>query len=312
MAGGDQEKAPSVSVIMNCLNGAQYLREAIDSVYAQTYPDWEIVFWDNSSSDESAEIAKSYGQRVRYFRSEETYPLGKARNLALEQARGEYLAFLDCDDVWLPTKLEKQVALFERSPNLGLVYCDALNVVETVDHVESKASDLRPLYRGWVFEEILYFDIVWMSAAVLRKSVLERVGLFDITYNIVEELDLFLRISEQYEFDFVDEPLSIYRVHAGNTARDASQRLKEKQVLYSHWLSKRPDLEARRPELIRMIYFSLYSQMARYHLRKGQFVRFVVNAHKSLVSVRYRPGFIIGRLVRFLDRTVIRKRKLNF
>ena len=312
MASVDQEKGPRVSVIMNCLNGAQYLREAIDSVFAQTYPDWEIVFWDNGSSDESAAIATSYGQRVRYFRSEETYPLGKARNLALEQARGEYLAFLDCDDVWFPTKLEKQIALFERNPNLGLVYCDALNVVDTIDRVESKASDLRALYRGWVFEEILYFDIIWMSAAVMRKGALDHVGWFDTTYNIVEELDLYLRISEQYEFDFVDEPLSIYRLHSGNTVRDAGQRLKEKQALYRHWLAKRPDIAVRRPELPGLLYFSLYSQMARYHLGKGQFVRFVLNAHKSLVSVRYRPGFIAGRLVRFLDRSVIKRRKLNF
>ena len=101
--------SPAVSVIMNCLNAEPYLREAIDSVVAQTYPDWEIIFWDNASRDASGAIAKSYGERVRYFRGETTVPLGEARNLAIAEAKGRYLAILDCDDVWLPEKDRKSV-----------------------------------------------------------------------------------------------------------------------------------------------------------------------------------------------------------
>ena len=89
---------PLVSVVINCLNGARYLREAIDSVFSQTYDNWEIVFWDNHSCDESGVIAKSYGDRVRYHRSESTTGLGLARNRALNACRGKYIAFLDVDD----------------------------------------------------------------------------------------------------------------------------------------------------------------------------------------------------------------------
>src|SRR3989304_6187690 len=103
-----------VSIIMNCLNCAKYLREAIDSIYAQTYKDWEIIFWDNASTDDSAVIAGNYDGRLRYFRDEEVVPLGKSRNLAMEKAGGEYIAFLDCDDKWMPEKLERQIPLFER------------------------------------------------------------------------------------------------------------------------------------------------------------------------------------------------------
>ena len=112
----------TVSVIMNCLNCSKYLREAIDSVYAQTYKNWEIIFWDNASTDNSAEIAKSYDEKLRYFRGEKTVPLYAARNLALKQAKGKYIAFLDCDDYWLPQKLERQVEIFESDKNIGLVY----------------------------------------------------------------------------------------------------------------------------------------------------------------------------------------------
>ena len=104
--------SPKVSVVMNCFNSERYLREAIDSVFAQTYSDWEIVFWDNASTDNSARIAKSYGPRLKYYRGDENVSLGEARNYALGKARGEYIAFLDCDDLWAPDKLQKQIPLF--------------------------------------------------------------------------------------------------------------------------------------------------------------------------------------------------------
>ena len=119
-------ETPRVSVIMNCLNCERYLPEAIESVLAQSYDDWEIVFWDNASTDGSAGIARSYATGLLYFRSDETTPLGEARNRAMAQASGEYIAFLDCDDVWLPAKLGKQVPLFEANPRVGLVFSDTL------------------------------------------------------------------------------------------------------------------------------------------------------------------------------------------
>src|SRR5512146_2873876 len=113
---------PTVSVIMNCYNSARYLREAIDSVYAQTRGDWEIVFWDNRSTDESASIARSYDDKLKYFLGSEFMPLGAARNMAVQASRGEYLAFLDCDDLWAPEKLAKQIPLFESQPDVAVVY----------------------------------------------------------------------------------------------------------------------------------------------------------------------------------------------
>lgn len=114
-----------VSVVINCHNSAQYLKTAIDSVFEQTYDNWEIIFWDNASSDESADIAKSYGHRIRYFFNSTKTNLGSARNSALSKVRGELVGFLDCDDVWHPKKLEEQIKLFDQNPNLGFVYSKA-------------------------------------------------------------------------------------------------------------------------------------------------------------------------------------------
>ena len=102
---------PLVSVIMNCLNGEQYIKEAIDSVYSQTYSNWEIIFWDNNSTDNTSKITKSFDSRLRYIKSETCLPLHNARNLAIDECRGEIIGFLDADDIWLPNKLSDQVSL---------------------------------------------------------------------------------------------------------------------------------------------------------------------------------------------------------
>ena len=124
--------SPKVSIIINCFNGERYLAEAMDSVFCQTYEDWEIIFWDNASTDNCAEIAKSYGERIRYFKSSSIYPLGKARNLAIENARGDFMAFLDCDDLWFPQKLEKQ--MYKHAENLE--FEQAASVRDKILHVK--------------------------------------------------------------------------------------------------------------------------------------------------------------------------------
>ncbi len=205
-------KSPAVSVIMNCLNSNKYLREAIDSVFAQTYADWEIVFWDNASNDNSTEIAKSYGEKVRCFRGKETVPLGKARNRAIQQAGGRYIAFLDCDDIWLPEKLEKQIYLFEKKSNTGLVFCNAI-------YFSNKELSYR-LYGkkkppdGWIFRKLFRNNFLCLSSVVIRRDTLDSLNeWFDERFNMSEDADLFMRIAHDYESVYVDEPLAKRRMH---------------------------------------------------------------------------------------------------
>ena len=104
---------PLVSVIINCFNGAEFLKSAIDSVREQTYSNWEIIFWDNISTDNSANIIHEYkDSRIKYFYADKHTPLYSARNRAIEKSAGEFIAFLDVDDVWNKEKLSKQIPLF--------------------------------------------------------------------------------------------------------------------------------------------------------------------------------------------------------
>ena len=96
---------PKVSILMNCYNGEKFLKKAIESIYAQTYQNWEILFVDNQSTDRSLEVAKSFDERLRIIPTPEFMNLGQAREFGLGHATGEYLAFLDVDDLWLPQKL---------------------------------------------------------------------------------------------------------------------------------------------------------------------------------------------------------------
>ena len=147
-----------VSIIMNCYNGEKYLNEAIDSVLAQTFQDWELIFWDNQSSDNSAKILQSYeDERIQYYLSEKFTSLGEARNLAINQSKGEFIAFLDCDDLWLPEKLAKQIPLFS-TPEVGLVICDTYFFNEKGIQKQLYKKKKPPV--GNVFRELLgeYFE----------------------------------------------------------------------------------------------------------------------------------------------------------
>ena len=113
---------PLVSIIMNCFNGERYLESAINSVINQTYKHWELIFWDNKSSDNSAKILKKFkDKRIRYFYSKNKTVLYKARNLAIKKSKGKFLAFLDVDDMWEKNKLSLQIPEF-KNKKIGLVY----------------------------------------------------------------------------------------------------------------------------------------------------------------------------------------------
>lgn len=240
---------PKVTVIMNCYNSAEHLREAMDSVFGQTWADWEIVFWDNCSTDESPAIAQSYGPKVRYFRGKKNVPLGAARNLAIARAEGELLAFLDCDDEWLPTKLERQVALFEASPRVGLA-CTDTEMFGEKGTLSRMFESTRPA-RGMVFRELMTRQWISMSSAMIRKAALDSLGeWFDESLNVCEEADVFYRIAKTWELDHVDEPLTRWRVHGVNTTfrkfgqfADETLRILDKhRRLYPGYEEAYPDL----------------------------------------------------------------------
>ena len=288
--------SPVVSVIMNCLNCERDLREAMDSVFAQTYTDWEIIFWDNGSTDGSAAIAQSYGDKVRYFKAGETVPLGAARNLAIAKARGEFIAFLDCDDIWLPTKLERQVALFRDNPRLGLVCTDT--VMFSVGKELSRLFEHASPSRGRVFRELMTTQWISMSSAIIRRAALEGMDhWFDESLNVCEEADVFYRIAWDWELDHVDAPLTRWRVHGANTTfrkfgqfADETLRILEKhRALY-------PDYDELYADLVTLLRRRAAFQKAVALWREGH----GAEARATIAPYDSSPKFRLFRLATYL------------
>lgn len=215
---------PKVSVIMNCLNGEKYLRQALDSVYAQTFTDWEVIFWeDRDSVDKSGEIAESYGSKVRRFKAEEKLPLYGARNRAIEKAKGRYIAILDCDDIWMSTKLEEQIELFEKDKEVKLVCCDTVLFNERGE--EKRLFGFKRPARGRVFEEILVNNFITTSSAVFFRDALPGKAPFDDRLHMSGDYDAWLKISQRWKIDYVDKPLAKYRVHSESITWTEGRRL---------------------------------------------------------------------------------------
>jgi glycosyltransferase involved in cell wall biosynthesis len=166
---------PAVSIIMNVRNGAATLRPAIESALAQTCPDWELIVWDDCSTDDSAKIVAEFGDpRIRYFLAPQQTPLGQARAAAMRHAQGEWLAFLDQDDLWLPHKLDLQRALTNGS-DVGLIYGRTLCFYPSgSQHDYDQFHEFSPLPEGEITAELLSRGcFVAMSSALIRRAAVK-------------------------------------------------------------------------------------------------------------------------------------------
>lgn len=232
------EPSPLVSVIMNCYNGENYLREAIDSVLSQTYTNWEVIFWDNQSTDSSAKIVKSYSdKRIKYFYAPEHTVLYAARNHALSKAKGDYIAFLDCDDWWDKSKLKLQINLFDNE-NVGLVYSNARL------HYQGKGKNkiiFKSLPEGYIYGELLKRYCVVLSTIVVSKEVINLLEKkFDNRFQIIGDLDLILRLSTITVTKCVNEAVVNYRWHGNNLSiKQIDKKIYEVNILIKDLLKNK-------------------------------------------------------------------------
>ena len=236
---------------MNILNGEAFLREAMDSVFAQDFDDWELIVWDDCSTDSSADIVHSYDDpRVRYFRSPEQIPLGRARQLALNEARGQWVAYLDQDDIWPTQKLRRQFELGSADADVGFVYGRAISFYPSGrQHDWDHRHEYEPLPEGDVFEQ-LFSDACFIaqSAILFRRSALEQLGEIPEAIRMTPDYYMLLGVSEHHRVRALDEVVSYYRRHAGGmTLRYYKEVHQECLWLIDRWSGALdPDLVAYR------------------------------------------------------------------
>lgn len=289
---GTEAAMPRVSVVMNCLNCQEFVREALDSVLAQSCPDWEIIFWDNASQDASGAIVQGYGDpRIRYCRGEQTVPLGAARNLAIARARGEFIAFLDCDDRWLPEKLALQLDYFERHPEADFVYGNYFRLLdgERASHPALKGEQPS----GQVFAAFLRHYPVNLQTVLLRRPALDALDvMFDPDFEVSEEYDLFMRFLHGREAGYIDTPLVEYRIHAGMAS---VRRMDLYPIEYGQILDRlrmlEPDFDSLFREELRMA----QAKLAYYQARS-----FMARAERKAARIALRPALASGAIYRAL------------
>ena len=239
MIGGDgltdevSNNNPLVSVVINCYNGERFLRDAIDSIYGQTYRNWEIIFVDNASTDSSAQIALSYDNRVKYIILNNTIPLYSARNKALEKCAGKYVAFLDCDDVWFPEKLSVQVKQIVKGVDVvfsgfkvinsdGAVLNDGVVIPDGVINTNS-------LFRR---------NIISISSVMIKKELFLN-NKFDERFNLVGDFDFWVRLSLSHIFSGCKEILQYSRVHEENMSIvKIDEWCTERRMMYSSFINE--------------------------------------------------------------------------
>lgn len=212
------DKKPLVSVIMNCHNSEKFVYEAISSVYAQTYSNWEIILWDNASSDNTANIVSNFNHKLRYFRSKIKDNLGKARIKAVKKSRGELLTFLDSDDIWYPNKLYKQINCIRDNKKTSLVYtrADILNKNKKKIGFFPKISILPS---GNIFENLAEENFIpFVSVMITKKAYYECKG-FSVSLINATDYDLFIKISLNNFIIGLDEITCIYREHDFNFSK---------------------------------------------------------------------------------------------
>ena len=207
-------KDPLISIVMNCYNGEKYLEESLKSIINQTYKNWELIFWDNLSTDNSKKVFQSFNdKRFKYYLANKHTVLYEARNLAIKKTQGEFIAFLDTDDVWFKDKLDLQINLFSKK-NIGLVYTNYINYNKKNFFIKKKLASKKPLPFGNITKKLIEEYSVGMLTVMIKKKLLDNhQDIFDVKFDMLADMDFILRFSKKTEFGSIQKPLAIYRQH---------------------------------------------------------------------------------------------------
>ena len=208
------KKNPLVSIVMNCHNGEKYLKESIVSILNQSYINWELIFWDNLSSDNSIKILKRFSdKRIKLFKSKNYTSLYKARNLAITKYKGKYIAFLDTDDLWKRNKLKEQIKFLKKNHKYKIVFSNFFVSDESKKKKFIKYDFSLP--SGDITQSLLDEYSLGIVTVLLEKSIFKKFK-FNIKYNIIGDFDFFINISKFFKIGCIQKPLAVYRYHSSS------------------------------------------------------------------------------------------------
>lgn len=217
-----------ISVIINCHNGEEYLEKCVQSVIEQTYKNWEIIFYDNKSNDSSYEILKRFkDNRIKYYASKKKLNLYKARNLAINKCNGSLVTFLDVDDWWIKTKLDKQVKYFSKNSDLDILYS---NIFLFFQKNKKKKIFIKKITNKNLTQKLVNKFEMPIQSVMIKKKFFKK-NKFNSKYTIIGDLDFFVRASKCANIHGLNEPLVFYREHDQNlTKKKVGLHLRELEL----------------------------------------------------------------------------------
>ncbi|MBC2709801.1 MAG: glycosyltransferase family 2 protein [Desulfosarcina sp.] len=228
---------PKVSVIIPTYNRAKFLGAAIRSALTQTYSDIEIIVSDDKSTDQTREVVEGFKDpRVKYVRNKGNKGPSATRNTAILSSEGEYIAFLDDDDEWLPDKLQCQIEVLDKSPtNICGVYTNRLFIEKTTGKILSDNPGTKRL-RGNLLNQLIVKSPISTPTVVIKKKYLDEVGLFDETISYMEDYDLWIRLSMNWDFEYISKPLTKVYVHGlAHLSRNLEGQISGKEAIFGRY-----------------------------------------------------------------------------
>ena len=225
-----------VSIIMNARNAERYIKQAIDSVIAQSHNNWELIVLDNQSTDHTIMTVSAFNDsRIRLYQTEKLLPLGMARNLALSFVKGDFICFLDSDDLWETNKISEQLSIFDMYPDLGMVYgnCWVINSSSTRLYKYNNEG-----HSGNIFDLLLIRNFINLQTVMINGRLPISGGLrLRDDLEVAEEYELFLRICYAHKVYYIDSTLASYRVHYAMTSLKKEYKFVEELELILEILS---------------------------------------------------------------------------
>jgi|JI8StandDraft_1071087.scaffolds.fasta_scaffold87499_2 glycosyltransferase involved in cell wall biosynthesis len=280
-----QPRKPSISVVIPCFNAERFVAAAIASVLAQNWPDLEILVIDDGSSDLSAERVRHAFPEVKLVR-QSNQGVAAARNNGIRQAQGDWIAFLDADDIWLPGKLQAQWDILNATPGTRMSYSawhvwtssESEPPPEYLAVLLSQASDSARWSgaSGWVYPQLLLDCVVWTSTVLAHRSVFSEIGLFDPSLRIGEDWELWLRASRVTQILRVPRPYALYRMHPASLTKSAPDENGRSVVVgraLARWGYCSPDGGCARKADVDRALARGWSQFASAHVMAGNFAR---------------------------------------
>lgn len=282
-----------ISVIIPTYNCDKYIGEALDSVIRQTYTDYEIIVIDDGSTDSTRAVIENNYHTVRYYYLENS-GVAAARNFGISKARGELIAFLDADDVWLPEKLEKQVVLFEADKTVGMVFTEN-SFFNEEGKTSDKANKRDRLMSGDIIKNIFLHSYVVTSTVMVRKKVFDTVGSFEVGLTVAEDDNMWMRIGMNYGIELLDEPMTMYRLTEGSLSRTKQNIFNGVKASIEIIRNKYPDLYNRLGKAaIRKKYYELFFSEGYHYFSQGMpkearsnFIKSYLNSPLDLKSILY-------------------------